>query len=79
MARKVEAFPKAPDSSRYPWEEWLDGDVWELAQGEDFKGKSNAFRSNARSRAKKRGGKIRARILKEDGGVEKLYIQFYNE
>lgn len=79
MARKVDVFPAAPDSSRYPWDEWLDGDVWELVHGEDFKGRPNTFRSNARNQAKRRNGKIRARILKEEGQADKLYIQYYTD
>jgi hypothetical protein len=38
VARKVERFPELPSQSRYPWESWLDGDIWELTPGEDFKG-----------------------------------------
>ena len=44
MARKLSSFDFSqkstitpPDSSRrYPWDEWLDGDIWELTFGEDF-------------------------------------------
>jgi len=77
MAHKVEQFPAVPERSKYPWNEWLDGGIWELTQGHDFKGRVTAFRSNARTQAKKRGGKVRARVLKKPNEPERLYIQFY--
>jgi hypothetical protein len=77
MARKVEQFPAAADQSKYPWEDWLDGDIWELTQGKDFKGRATTFRSNARSQAKRRGGKLRARILRSEGNIERIYLQFH--
>jgi hypothetical protein len=40
MAEKLEAFPVRHNGSRrpgkYPWDEWLDGSVWQLKRGEDF-------------------------------------------
>ena len=41
MARKVDKFPELPSQSRYPWDSWLDGDIWELTPGDDFKGKAD--------------------------------------
>jgi hypothetical protein len=47
VARKVESFPELPAQSRYPWDSWLDGDIWELTPGDDFKGKADNFRAVA--------------------------------
>lgn len=76
MARKVDAFPEIPGQSRYPWDEWLDGSIWELTEGEDFRGKVNTFRSNARSQARRRNGKVEARILRKTDEPNKIYIRF---
>lgn len=77
MARKVERFPDLPNQSRYPWDEWLDGGIWELAPGEDFKGKPATFRSVAIGQAKKRGGKAKTRLLRgKDGQPDRMYLQF---
>lgn len=74
----VPSFPEAPlGLGRYPWEEWLDGGIWKLKQGEDFQAKLQTFRSNAGTQAKKRGGKLRTRTLKEEDG-EYLVIWFQN-
>jgi hypothetical protein len=81
MAKRVEKFPDLPSQSRYPWDEWLDGSVWELAPGEDFKGKPATFRSVAIGQAKKRGGKVRTRLIRgrAEGESDRLYIQFTHE
>lgn len=79
MARKVDEFPEVPSRSRYPWDTWLDGGIWELTQGEDFKGRAATFKSNARSQAKRRGGKVRARILRPSDAPDRLYIQYFRE
>jgi hypothetical protein len=78
MARRVETFPDRPSQSRYPWDEWLDGSVWELVRGEDFKGKPATFRSMAIDQAKKRNGKVRTRLLRgtDRKAADRLYVQF---
>jgi hypothetical protein len=75
VARILDSFPAIPSQSRHPWNEWLDGQVWQLEQGEDFGAKSKTFVANARSQAKKRGGKVRTRFLIE-GGRESVVLQF---
>ena len=77
MARKVDAFPEVVGQSTYPWTEWLDGGVWELEPSVDFKGKVETFRSNAIAHARRRGGRIKTRVIRgKDGGSDRLYIQF---
>jgi hypothetical protein len=77
VARKLEQFP-SPHKSRYPWDEYLDGDVWELTVGEDFTSKLSTFRMNAKVQAKKRGGNVRSTLQHgEGGGPDKLVIQFF--
>ena len=74
MARKLDTFPTAA-GSRYPWDEWLDGNVWELVHGDDFTAKPSTFRSIASGQAKKRGGKMRTRSVEADGRPA-VVIQF---
>lgn len=75
MARKLEHFP-AVSASRYPWHDLLDGNPWELTQGEDFKCKPMTFINNARSQAKRRGGTTRSRLF-QNGDRTTVVIQFY--
>jgi hypothetical protein len=77
MARQLDSFP-TPPTRRYPWEEWLDGHVWELRRGEDFSAKPATVISNARSQAKRRGGIIRTRLGGELGR-EAIVLQFSRE
>jgi hypothetical protein len=79
VARKVKQFPAERDRSAYPWDQWLDGDIWELTQGQDFRGTAVAFRASARGQARRRGGGIRARIVKEEGRPDRVYVQYQAE
>ena len=64
MARKLtpeetqerKGRPKLSKPSKYPWDEWLDGDHWVLEQGEDFPDvKFNSIRKLAKAAAEVRG------------------------
>jgi hypothetical protein len=74
MPRKLEAFPAAA-SSRYPWDQLLDGDPWELTAGEDFASRPTTFIQNARAQAKRRDGTLRTRTL-IDGDTTRVVVQF---
>lgn len=74
MARTLEQFPTLA-TQRYPWAEWLNGEVWQLFKGEDYTSKSSTVLSNARTQAKRLGGAVRTRTLVEEGR-ESLVIQY---
>lgn len=74
MARKLEKFPAAA-TARYPWDSLLDGDPWEMIEGEDFTSRVPTFVANARAQAKRRGGTLRTRNL-QNGERQSLVIQF---
>ena len=74
MARRLDSFPAAR-GARYPWDEWLDGGVWELIHREDFTSKPTTFRANAQLQAKKRGGRARTKGMAVNGR-DAVVIQF---
>ena len=74
MAQKLSAFPSST-GQRYPWDEWLDGDPWQLVRGEDYDAKTATLISNARVQADKRDGTVRTRNL-QDAGREIVILQF---
>lgn len=74
MPRKLERFPSAA-KSRYPWDELLNGDPWELVSGEDFTSKPTTLIANARTQAKRRGGSVRTRLFL-NGDRPSIVIQF---
>jgi hypothetical protein len=77
LARKLEEFPTAA-SRRYPWDEWLNGDVWQLDRGDDYSAKTTTVMSNARARARQMGGVVRTRTVTADGR-ESIIVQFLKD
>jgi hypothetical protein len=75
MAKQLEAFP-VPSTRRYPWDQWLDGSVWQLFKGGDYSCcRTQTALANARSQAKRLGGTVRTRSV-TNGDEESLVIQF---
>ena len=68
MAKVANDFAFSQES-QYPWDQWFDGQTWELKQGEDFTCQAKSFRQLAHAAAKKRQTptgrlKIQTSILK---------------
>jgi hypothetical protein len=55
----------------YPWDKWLDGQIWELELGGDFECDIRTIVSAARQAANRRGGFANARVC-----GQKVYIKF---
>lgn len=58
MAKKLENHSwgnTRPGRARYPWEEWLDGDVWMLEKDVDYQRDNVSFRVAVHQAAKSRG------------------------
>lgn len=64
MARRLDDYEFAPGQGRsqYPWQDWLDGNVWELVRGEDFHVAPSSFRGAAQSAAARKNQRIHSRI-----------------
>jgi hypothetical protein len=60
---KLEKFPSLPTQSRYPWDQLMDGSVWKLSPGDDFRGTAKSFASAARAQGRRRGGTVRTRLI----------------
>jgi hypothetical protein len=59
MAKILKEFPEGiVERGRYPWDEWLDGQIRLLKQGVDFKCKATSFVCIAHVAAARRGGKL---------------------
>lgn len=71
MAKVIQELPRkhggAGRSEQYPYAEWLDGQIWQLVEGEDYKSKSTSMLTNIRQAAQKRDLKVRTRFV--DGGI----------
>lgn len=62
----------------YPWDEWLNGETWELRRGQHYEGPGERLRRSAWTMASRRGKKLRTRLLRDDAG-EGLLLRAYEE
>lgn len=69
MAKKLKEWPEGRvmrgTYSRYPWEEWLDGNIWMLKQGEDFFADIKSMRVMSYNMAKKVGLRVNTTTIDE--------------
>lgn len=70
MAERLRAFDftkpseiTASEKASYPWDEWFDGDIWKITQGEDFDPHPLMMERIIRTRITARKGKVRMRHL----------------
>lgn len=61
MARQLPTFPgpKRSPHRRYPWEDWQNGNVWEIEQGVDFTTSAEIMRNYLHKRAADQGVSVR--------------------
>jgi hypothetical protein len=74
MATKLNTFDFKPASAIttgekavYPWEEWLDGDIWQIEEHEDFETHPLMMERIIRTRATARHAKVRLRHVASNG------------
>ena len=51
--------PAGGGTAKYPWDEILNGQTWELVQGEDFEMEPRTFVAHIHGTAKRKGMKVR--------------------
>lgn len=69
MSKIISEMPEVP-KTKYPWDEWFDGQTRLLEPGVDFHVRPDAFRSGAYARAKVAGLKVTV-LLRSEG----VYLQ----
>lgn len=63
-------FPAPRSRNKYPWAEWLNGQIWSLKQGEDFHVAPANFASSAKSYADRHNEDVAGlNVAIEDGTV----------
>ncbi len=76
MAKKLDKFEFrsfGTSGNSYPWNDWADGNIWQLTKGEDFTAKPQTVAQQARKWAKTNGFKVHVSAEK-DG--DKVVLQF---
>ena len=79
MAQELDQLPKRFRKSgtyKYDWDNWANGKVWLLRQGEDFHVSPRSF--SAQAHGTKLGKKVAVRQVPQDDGVPALAVQFYD-
>jgi hypothetical protein len=79
VAKELDRWPpglgqRPQNETKYPWDEWLNGSVWQLAQGEDYQVKTKSFRTSAQAVARKRGGRVKSAITDNGDGLVMQFI-----
>ncbi len=71
-------FPLHPRRAKqkYPWDEWTDGQVWQIVRGEDFDIRTSVMRTHLSGIARTRKLAYRSTLVR-DGDRETLVFQFY--
>jgi len=72
MAHNVNSSPplRLPALDSFPWDEWLDGSVWELTAEEDYPGmKDSQMRSFVYRAARARDIPVTTKIPQDGGSV----------
>tara|TARA_R100000306_G_C4356527_1_gene133018 strand:- start:231 stop:599 length:369 start_codon:yes stop_codon:yes gene_type:complete len=79
MAKKVLAFfdgsVSGHGNTKYPWDSWADGNIWEVTMGVDFDCQPTSMRGILYHFAKSRGLKVQVRSIARLG---KMRFRFYN-
>lgn len=76
MAKIVAALPEAVEfrgrPEEYPWDAWLNGQIWQLQPRIDFYPKPDSFRSTIKAAADRRALRVTCRKFEGD-----LYVQAF--
>lgn len=78
MAQKVGkplvSWGAASNGDDYPYDQWLNGEIWILTRGEDFKPTPNSFSGTIRSAALRRNGRCHTKVMDE----KRIQVQGYD-
>ena len=79
MAKKLDQFPDRTRRGIYPWDKWLNGEIWLLrrgkGEGDDYETTTASMRATAVSAAKRAGKRVRTQVTTDEDGTEALIIQ----
>jgi hypothetical protein len=81
MATVVTEMPKRAGgggrAEKYPFDTWLDGQIWQLEQGEDkdYKATNASFLTSLRGAARRRDLKLKTRVAEDHVVIQAVAIQ----
>ena len=76
MATRIDEFPPTTRNRKsiYPWDEWTDGSIWQVKEGEDFVSTPKTFIQGCYAHAKRHGIKVEVRSVGDSGAVVFRFI-----
>ncbi len=69
MAEVLDNFEWRKRRGKYPWDQWFDGRIWKVIQGEDFDVAVNSMRAAIYQNAKNNGLNTKITVSQKDGSV----------
>jgi hypothetical protein len=82
MARIIPAPDRSPSLprrvSRYPWEEWADGNWWEAVQGVDYTCKTSSFVIQVKQNlptSSWRTGPVQVVVIEKEGEPDRVQFR----
>lgn len=70
MAEILEDFEfRSQGYSKYPWDLWLDGQIWKLVRGKDYDCASSSMRAGAHLAGQARNKKVRTNMTSDGDAV----------
>jgi hypothetical protein len=67
------------DRAEYPWEDWLDGQIWSLEESSDYLIASELMEYNVVLAAAREGKWVRTQVQRTESLPAKLFIQAIDE
>lgn len=66
MAKKLDYFDfSTPRQSKYPWDQWMDGGIWQVTYAEDFESLPKNFATSLQGKAKRCHRKVQVKVIDE--------------
>ena len=58
ILNKLPEYARPGRKEEYPYDQWFNGQIWELIEGEDYKSDTRYFKTRIRAAATRRGIKV---------------------
>lgn len=66
IGKKIRRLPQPePRCTFYPWTEWMNGSIWEIKRGVDYRVRSESMKSNLHMRAGRHKRKVKVVLADE--------------
>lgn len=74
MAKQLDKFKWT--RSKYPWDAWTNGEIWEIRRGDDFESETTSMVPQLHEYGRRNGFKVKTRTLKGEGSPDTIVFQY---